>query len=325
LQTPGALRVGTEYGPRVAKPAPLTVDELEVSIGALRTVIDQHVRPTVATQRGYLRELHQLLLRAAASGADLPPASLGASVEILATCEAGVADGMQPRVRTAFRLLRAGAFEAAWAVVGENAVGVVDEPFRGSTATGEQRATSRLPLLTRIESLRVFADLPGFRDPRFEAPDGCYDITATIRVRYRLDEVQITEDAVKFGGSAALNVFPARADDVVRLIATGRGGAFAVVGSRCRQPDLRPGTADLNLRREWAGWSARLELADSRLTPGTWTLALEIGQAGIARRAPMGANPQPLASAAIRAVTRAGGRSLAWETHDNQLRLVVGE
>lgn len=309
----------------MAKPAPLTVDDLEDSIGALRRVVDEQAYAPIAIQRGYLRDLHQLLARAAASGADVPQASLTASVEILAKCEAGVADGLQPRLRTAFRLLRAGAFDAAWAVVGENAIGVVDEPFRGSTATGEQRAPSRLPLLTRIESLRVFAELPGFRDPRFDAPDGCYDITATIRVRFRLDEVEITDDAVSFGGSAALNVFPARADEGVRLIASGRGGAFAVVGRRCRQPDLQPGTADLNLRREWAGWSVRLELADPRLTPGSWGLALEIAHAGIARRAPMGANPQPLASAAIRTVTRAGGRSLGWETRDNQLRLVVGE
>ena len=69
-----------------------------------------------------------------------------------------------------FRLLRDDALDAAWEVLIDNATGVVDEAYDASTATGAARTSPRLPLLTRIEAGTVFAELPGFRDPRYAAP-----------------------------------------------------------------------------------------------------------------------------------------------------------
>lgn len=309
--------------PRVAMLAPLSVAELDVSIGEVRSGRADPANQGRADQQAQLRELHQSLIRATPLLVRPPLPSLASATELLADFRIEWVEALPPRPRTVFRLLRAGAFDAAWEVLIDNAAGVVDELSDASTATGSARSASRLPLLTRVEPPKVFADLPGFRDPRFGAPDDCYDITGVVRMRQHLDEVCVADSAATFGGWAALDALVTGADEQVRLIAASRDNDVAVSGRRLRRPDLVSETGDAWARRAWAGWTARLDLADPRLVVGSWALSLELEHAGVLRRTPIGVAASDLARAATRTPIHLESRSVRWETGQPQWHLVV--
>jgi hypothetical protein len=296
----------------MAKLAPLSAGELDHELGALR--------PSVGAD---LRDLHALLMRATPLLNEPPSATLVEAGDLVAALPGEVVDGLPPRPRTVFRLLLAGAVDAAWAVLIDNATGVVAEPLNASTSSGATRKAWRLPLLTRIEPPRVFADLPGFRDPRFGAPDDCYDITAGVRLRHHLDEVRIEGGIATFGGWAALDPLVTGPSEGVRLIASNGDVEVAALGCRLRRADLVTGKADATERRTWAGWSTRLDLADPRLVVGAWTLSLEVDHDGVSRRVPLGTSAGELARAATSNVTRVGARSVRWKTSGSRWGLVV--
>jgi hypothetical protein len=307
----------------VARLAPLTSVELVASVAAIHADRGDPTFPGRAKSQAALRELHQVLMRAAASTSGPPLRALEAARALVAELGVESVDAMLPRPRTVFRLLGSGALDAAWEVLKDNATGVVDEPFHASTATGSARTSWRLPLLTLIEPPTVYADLPGFRDPRYGAPDDCYDITETVRVKHRLDEVFTNGATLTFGGWAALDALVTGPQEVVRLVASSGGAEIIAVGRRLRRPDLSRGD-DPPGRRAWAGWSATLDLGDPRLVPGTWDLSLELDHHGISRRAPIGAALSELAGAATRARITLGPRTFRWDSGRRQLRLVVG-
>lgn len=296
----------------MAKLAPLSAGELDRELAALR--------PSVSAD---LRDLHALLMRATPLVDEPPRASLAAAAGLVAELPSEVLAGLAPRPRTVFRLLLAGAVDAAWVVLIDNATGVVEEPFAGSTSSGATRKAWRLPLLTRIEPPKVFADLPGFRDPRFSAPEDCYDITAGVRLRHQLDEISIVGDIATLGGWAVLDPLVTGPEEQVRLIAGNGDAKVAATGRRLRRADLVAGKSESAARRAWAGWSARLDLADPRLVEGSWDLSLEVDHDGVSRLVPLGANASDLARAGAYAVTRVGSRSVRWKTSDRKWRLVV--
>jgi hypothetical protein len=308
---------------RVATLTPLTVAELDGSIADLRARGADTTSRSRAERRALLRALHQSLLRATSRSEHAPMASLAAAADLLEACGADVVDVMSPRPRTAFRLLLAGGPAAAWAVLIDSATGVVEDSFHASTATGAARTSPRLPLLTVVEAPKVFADLPGFRDPRFGAPDDCYDLTDIVRLRQHLDEIAIVDGAITFGGWAALDALTTSPDEQVRVIWTNTGTELSVAARRLRRPDLVAASTDAQPRRTWAGWSARLDLADPRLVDGTWALSLELDHAGVSRRAPIGASTSDLARASARGQLRVGARVLRWETADAAWSVVV--
>jgi hypothetical protein len=262
-------------------------------------------------------------MRATPTTMSPPVATLEAVAAYVGALPERLPDALAPRPRTLYRLLSAGAMAAAWEVAADNAVGVVEAPFHASTATGSPRASSRLPLLTRVEPPTVFAELPGFRDPRFNAPDDCYDITTTIGLKHHLDELQIDEATATFGGWAALDVLATDPTEQVRLVLSGAGTDIATAGRRVRRPDLVAGKGEALRRRAWAGWSVRVELGDPRLAAGSWALSLEVEQRGICRRVKLGREVSPLARAAADVVIRAGARTLRWEVADRQWMLIV--
>jgi hypothetical protein len=303
----------------VATLAPLTIAELEVAIGDLRSGQAQSPAPG----RAQLRGLHELLIRATPSSVDAPSATLAAAADLVRGVSPVSVDAMAPRPRTVFRLLGSGALEAAWQVLVDNATGLVDESFRESTATGAPRTAWRLPLLTKLEPPRVFADLPGFRDPRYGAPDDCYDITQAVRLRHELDEVCVEGSAVTFGGWCALDALVTGPDERVRVVASCDGEDLWVDGRRRRRPDLWSRTGVAAERRVWAGWSAAMDLTDPRLATGDWTLRLEVDHAGIVRSEPLGSPATELARLGAEPATRVGTRTLRIETESQPWRLVV--
>jgi hypothetical protein len=287
----------------------MTAAELDVALSRWRPGHGA----SITSRRTNLRELHDLLMRATPALPDPPLARLEAAAALAGEIAADVIDAMAPRPRTVFRLLRSNSLTAAWAVLVENASGIVDGAW----------TSWRLPLLTRIESGSVFAELPGFRDPRYAAPDDCYDITETIALKHGLDEICSAGAVLAFGGWAALDVLSTDANEQVRLIATGSNAEVAVVGRRIRRPDLVTARGEALTRRAWAGWAAGLDLADEAFTVGGWALWLDVDHEGVSRRVPLGASSGHLAQAATNAVTRVGTRSISWDVSARPWRLVI--
>ncbi len=326
VSQPGTVvRADRNIVPRVTLLAPLSIADLDRSLVELRAELASGATDGPREQRARLRELHQLLMRATALSARPPTASLALAAEVLRGADAATADDSGPRPRTVFRLLRAGLAEAAWAVLTDNATGVVEDPVRASTSSGAVRTAWRLPLLTRIEPPIVFADLPGFRDPRYGAPDHCYDITDRVRLRHHVDEILLDGGAVTFGGWAALDALVTDQDEQVRLIAASGDVDVVISGTRLRRPDLVNPTGVARNRRAWAGWSVPLEPDDPRLVAGEWALSLELEHAGVCRRVGIGDEVSGLARAATRVSARLGARQLRWDARQRPWRLVLLE
>lgn len=190
-------------------------------------------------------------MRAAPAVRQPPIAALAAAADLLGELPSRVEDALPPRPRTVFRLLRVGALDAAWLVLVDNATGLVEEPFKASTSSGAIRTAWRLPLITRIEPPKIFADLPGFRDPRFNPPDDCYDITTSVRLRHQLDEICIANGVATLGGWARLRSLATRPQEQVRLIAANGDAEVSVRGRRRRRPRFGD-------RQGWESRAARL-------------------------------------------------------------------
>jgi hypothetical protein len=302
----------------VATLEPLTVAELDAAISRWRGGLKQTSEQSLASRRSQLRELHDLLVRVTPLAANPPIAALAVAVEIAGAADPAAIDALAPRPRTVLRLLRAGAPLVAWQVLKDNAAGVVADP----TAIGE---LSRSPLRPLVEAPRVFAQLPGFRDPRFSAPEDCYDLTDRVRLRHHLDEISIdaTPGTLTFGGWAALDLVESGPDEHVRLLLRNDDGEVSVAGVRHRRADQAGGRGDALLRRAWSGWSVTLDVDKAGLDVGRWVLALEVEHDGVRRHAPIGAEVSDLARATTRGRTQLGGRALWWEASGREWQLMI--
>jgi len=235
---------------------------------------------------GRVRELHDRLVLATADH-DQPPRDLlaAAAGELPADCDTG----LRPRERVAIRLLGAGALDAAWAVLQDNAVGVTTENLRTSTLSqGAPRTAWRLPLLTYVEPPRVFAWLPGFRDPRFAAGDDAYDITDLVRPMVRLEELWWDGPMLVLAGTAYLRHLPVEANDEITVLLrhTDRP-EVEVAAERARRADFVTGGVDFVTRRAWTGWAVRID-ARSLRPSGTWRLSLRLASQGLTHEVRLG-------------------------------------
>jgi hypothetical protein len=309
----------------VATQAPISAADAEASIVALRDSVVDAASGDRDAVTGVLRDLHRTLLRVTPSSSAAPVTCLQLAASVLEGLDREVIDALAPRQQTVFRLLRAGSMSAAWEVLADNATGVVTEPFDSATATGAARTAWRLPLLTRIEDGRVYAELPGFRDPRYDAPDECYDITTAVGLKHHLDEITLTGNVLGLGGWAALDVLTASPDEQVSVIAASRGDEVAVPARRVRRADLVAGTGDGLTRRAWGGWSAELDLTDLQLRPGAWGLAVQVDHDGVVRRAPLGRHASDLARAAAAGSFRVGPHVVSWDTAGRRWKLRIDQ
>jgi hypothetical protein len=309
----------------VASQAPISVAEAETSIVALRDSLADAASRERADVVRTLRDLHRTLLRVTPSSLSAPMTCLQLATSAVDGLAEEFIDALGPRPRTVFRLLRAGSPAAAWEVLADNATGVVAEPFDASTATGAARTAWRLPLLTRIERGTVYAELPGFRDPRYDAPDDCYDITTAVGLKHHLDEITLDGNAIGLGGWAALDVLTASPGEQVTVFVTSPGEEIAVPARRVRRADLVDGSGDGLTRRAWAGWSAQLDLADPRLGPGAWVVWVQVEHDSVVRRAPVGRQVSDLARAAAATSIRIGPRVVSWDTTGRRWKLMLDE
>jgi hypothetical protein len=288
----------------------LTVADLDVGLsgGPLRT-------------KDGLRRVHEMLVRTVPSTTEPPLASLKLAASLVGPDLEAIVMSLSPRPRTVFRLLAAGAYEAAWAVLTSNAVGVVQAVRTEASAVMVGTSTRRLPTLTLVEPPHVYADLPGWRDPRYGAPDSSYDISDQVSLSYGLDEVAGSGDVITLGGWARLRLLTTRPDEAVRVVLVQSGSEYVVAGRRMGRAELMVRANEQLHRQSWAGWSADLE--SSLLPSGTWSVFLELEHCGVVRRAPLGAASSPLALAGTRGITGFGDRSTRWITSELPWCLVV--
>lgn len=255
--------------------------------------------------RQWLADLHAVLIRAVAADDDLPEELLRRAGELAGPVDADVVESLPNRARIALRLLRSGAWAPARLVLADNAVGVVDAAFAASTSSGAVRTGWRLPVLTVIESGTVYADLPGFRDPRFGVPDACYDISAAIRLRVHVDEA-IVGARLRFAGWAALDVLRSAEGESVRVVASHADDEVGWPATRHRRGDLVGGLGEGLRRRVWAGWSASVDAEALVHRSGAWTLELELDHDGVVRRTRLGTSVGELAARLVGQTLRSG-------------------
>jgi hypothetical protein len=326
---------------RVAPLAPLSLGDLRLAIADIceglagwpTTGSESDQPPDSRAAARLLRDLHEALVRSTASSPEPPVDDLKRVAAAAGELPTDATDVLGPRPRTVYRLLRAQNWAAAWQVLTENAVGVVEVGYDASTATGQPRSTDRLPLLTRVEPPTVYAELPGFRDPRYGASDECYDISASVRLKHHLDEICMSTSVITLGGWAALDLLATDATESVRLVlsrvsdteAATETDEISVVGRRRRRADLVTGRGDALSRRAWAGWAVAIDLGDPRLRAGSWELAVEIDHQGLTRRAHLGSKVSELAHAAAAGGQSTRSRTVAWDVTTRRWRLVISE
>lgn len=302
---------------------PIPLDELRDAVAATTGRLGD--AETIPEQRSILTDVYHACLRAT-PGLEDPP------IELLTELASGVGDvpsnvvgGLNPRARVMFRLLEAGAFEAAWLVCETSAAGLVFEPTTATTSSGAPRARPRFPLVVHVEAPKVYAWLPGFRDPRYDAPESCYDISSLVKLRARVDVVRIERSTMVVGGSASLSLVMPDANERVRLIARSDEDTRVITtGQRLRRPDLVSGVGDGLRRAVWSGWSVGLDLRKLRAKPGVWALALDVTHDGVRRAAPLGGEVGELAALAVDAGLRGRRRRVRLEANGDAWQLIVG-
>lgn len=212
---------------------------------------------------------------------------------------------LAPRLRIFVALLRRDALEPAWTLAHDNASGVLRPTRAPSMWAGGSYVKSRSPLTTVIEDGRVYAWLPGFRDPRWHVPDDVYDIGTDVVLRSRLDLALTDDDALTLSGFGHLSWLDASEHDTVTIRFTNPGAASHTArATRARRPDLvKPSGPDLT-RLAWSGFTARTPLAPLAAVPGSWQVRIEVEQRGATRRGVLGRKRGSLASTELLAPVR---------------------
>ncbi len=249
-------------------------------------------------EKSALANAHDLLRAVSGTTDEEPMALLESAAAYASGADATVVESLAPRIRVAMRLLRAGALSAAWVVVVDNATGFVSRDFRASTSSGAERTEWPLPLLTALEPPHVFADLPGFRDPRYAVADELYEIGAGMKLRCHVDEVAAGRHPV-LSGWAALDVLTTDPEEEVAIVATQEGRDVRWPGVRQRRADLVGGNRDTIRRRAWAGWTAECRPGELGEGAGKWSLSVEVTHRGLTRRARIGKSVGELAACAV--------------------------
>jgi hypothetical protein len=200
-------------------------------------------------------------------------------------------------VRVFVRLLRRGAFEPAWTLAHDNASGVVRPTRATSMWAGGSFLTSRLPLPTHLEDGRVYAWLPGFRDPRYGVPDEVYAIDSDVILRGDVDLADLHGRTLRLHGTAYLGLLEAGPHGRVTLSLAGPDGAASQVeATRVRRPDhVKSSGPDLT-RLAWSGWHAEFDITPLLAVAGTWRITVELDERGVRRSRLLGRSRSPLAA-----------------------------
>jgi hypothetical protein len=157
--------------------------------------------------------------------------------------------------------------------------------------------TSRLPLPTHLEDGRVYAWLPGFRDPRYGVPDEVYAIDSDVILRGDVDLAELRGRTLRLHGTAYLGLLEAGPRGRVALSLAGPdGAAHQVEATRVRRPDhVKSSGPDLT-RLAWSGWHAEFDITPLLAVAGTWRITVELDEQGVQRSRVLGRSRSPLAA-----------------------------
>jgi len=244
---------------------------------------------------------------------DQPPADLLDSIRrALSETDPAAWDALNTRPRTAYRLIVAGADQAAWDLLTE-ATRLVRE--------GVERIT---PAYVHIDGARVFAWLPGFRDPRYGAPEECYELSEAVKLQVRVDDVSLTPDALSLAGTAYLsrNVSTSAGERITAVLHRDGVPDVVVEGARHRRPDQVSGTGTELTRRAWSGWSVSISLAALAAGSGRWRISLAIDHGELHRSTGLGGDATPLVRSIGRRTVRRRRTRWRIDTSGRQWSLV---
>lgn len=269
-----------------------------LSIDAAHAELEELAGATSELDKMVLLSIHDLLRAATAGVVEAPSDLLRRASDLVAEADGEVIESLAPRARVVMRLLRSGALAAAWVVVIDNATGSVRREFHASTSSGADRTEWALPLLTSVEPPNVYADLPAFRDPRYDLADELFEIGSAVRLRCHVDEVSSARHP-GFAGWAAMDHLTTHADELVALVASQGDREVRWPGARIRRADLVGGSRDTLRRRAWAGWFVECHPEDLGEHSGRWALSIEVTHRDLVRRARIGKAAGELAARVV--------------------------
>ncbi|GAA0468615.1 glycosyltransferase family 2 protein [Streptomyces stramineus] len=141
----------------------------------------------------------------------------------------------------------------------------------------------------QVEDGHAYALYPHFRDSTLNIPDDCYDITAELRVRHRVESAEINAAGLRLTGHAYIHRIST--DDVTtELILRKRGTDTEHRLPVHHTPTPGLGADEDSGRHDYgmAGYDVTVDLAP--LTAGLWDLSLAVGAQGIAKEARLGSS-----------------------------------
>ncbi|MGK5545328.1 glycosyltransferase family 2 protein [Streptomyces sp. URMC 127] len=178
----------------------------------------------------------------------------------------------------------------------------------------------------QVEDGRAYALYPYFRDSTLSIPDDCYDITAELPVRHRVEAAGINATGLRLAGHARIHRISTR-DVTTELVLRKRGSDTERRLPVHHTPTPGLGADEDGGRYDYgtAGFDVTVGLAS--LTPGIWDLSLAVGAQGIVKEARLGSSrAESVTTATTTLVTGAGTAAALFTTKPyGNLSLDVGE
>ncbi|WP_424891639.1 glycosyltransferase family 2 protein [Streptomyces sp. XH2] len=178
----------------------------------------------------------------------------------------------------------------------------------------------------QVEDGRAYALYPYFRDSTLSIPDDCYNITAELPVRHRVDSADINATGLRLAGHARIHRISTQ-DVTTELVLRKRG-----TDTERRIPVHHTPTPGLGADEDGgrydygtAGYDVTVGLAS--LTTGLWDLSLAVGAQGIVKEVRLGSSrAESVTTATTTLVTDAGTAVALFTTKPyGNLSLDVGE
>jgi hypothetical protein len=210
---------------------------------------------------------------------------------------------------------------------GRVAVRLLEQGYIDAAREVMAHRVAKQPMFTMVRDGDVFAWLPGFDDPRGDAPDGAYEISDLITAQAAADDVRLVDGPagrrIVIGGYAYLRHLEARPDDQVSLVLQRRGHADELVPARrVRRWDHVSGTHVRLRRLAWSGFAAEVD-ADrlSRGGPAAQLQVQIVTPSGLVRAGRLTASAPAGLRAAVPFHLPMGRRTLRVATVHGQLTL----
>ncbi|MGW1075807.1 glycosyltransferase family 2 protein [Streptomyces sp. NPDC002537] len=166
----------------------------------------------------------------------------------------------------------------------------------------------------QVEGGRAYALYPYFRDSTLGIPDDCYDITAELRARHRVDSAEINATGLRLTGHAHID-----------RISTRGVSSELILRKRGTDTERRLPVQGHGEDSGTAGYDVTVDLAP--LTAGFWDISLAVDAEGIAKEIRLGSSRAESVTTATTTLVTATGTAVALFTTKpyGNLTLDVGE